>query len=252
VLSNPEDVERIVNARSYKEQPNLDIYAAAFRGVGLSNAFAGTDVDGFFGLMLQQPVHGAWERNGYVLIQEHKKHQPETLKRDSGQVRALAAFANISEDRICVVFTFGNVTTPVGQKWQRLFSGGRWSAVQTCTEDPETWPHRQWLRKIVKQESIDLPISQPGIAIVSGDPAPTHTPGVSCFHCGKLTTESFVVGSLDDPNDSYRMCAICWRNGIDPGQSKRQWSIKIAKQIGGLEIDPPDESDELSKFMGGR
>lgn len=234
MLNNPGAVTRIRNVSSYRDQPDLDIYAPAFAGVGISNRFAGTDIDGFFGIMVQQHLHGMWERNGHVLIQEHKKHQPEELDKSSGQYRALSAFAKIS-DRICVVFTFGPTDNPSLQRWFRLFQNGRTSAIQQCTEDPETWPHRQWIKKVLGRE-VDAPgleVPEEGIAIVSGDPAPTTSSAgmFSCFHCGKLTAEAYCVGSLYDPGDSYRMCAVCWRAGIDPEQSKRMWALKIAKQL---------------------
>lgn len=235
MLSNPEAVPRIRSVSRYRDQPNLDIYAPAFVGVGISNRFAGTDIDGFFGIMLQQPMHGMWERNGFVLIQEHKKHSPEDLDKASGQFRALSAFANIDSERICVIFTFGPTDQPAQQRWFRLFARGRTSQIQQCTDDPETWPHRQWIKKAlgrsVDNPGLDSPEAE--IAIVSGDPRPTApSPGsFSCFHCGRLTDVSYSVGSLYEPGDSYRMCAVCWRAGIDPEQSKRQWAIKIAKQL---------------------
>jgi hypothetical protein len=233
VLTDPGSVSRIRSVSAYRDQPDLDVYNAAFNGMVPSRRFAGTDIDGFSALVYQQPLHGLWERNGYFLIQEHKKHAPSELETTSGQFKALAAIADVAPDRIFVVFTYGPARSPELQQWQRLWPGGQLGALQVCTSDPETWAHRHWIRKAKSAAQIvgESPLLVLSPSTDSAGPRPSDPDAISCMHCATLTTEIFSVGKLDDNNDTYKLCAICWRMGVDPDQSKRMWAIRIAKRL---------------------
>jgi len=148
VLSNPEAVGRIAWPETYKNsQPDLDVYRPAFEGLNLHPKFAGTDLDGLFSIAIdaEQPEGGLWERNGCVLIQEHKT-SPSTTK-SRGQFRALLELAKISPDRLHVIFTYGPPNTPTEQTWQFLNPNGILSPEEAFTADIEKWPHRRWIKK---------------------------------------------------------------------------------------------------------
>lgn len=154
-LSDPGAVKRIRDPDAYmREQPDLDVYAAAFDGMGLSPRFAGTDVDMFFSLFMQ-PLHGLWERSGRILIQEHKRTLT-TIDPTGGQFRALAVLASINPDRLNVIITFGPVDVPSEQFWSHLSPGSDFrppsvTPAKPFTQDVEQWPHRRWLRLVMNK-----------------------------------------------------------------------------------------------------
>lgn len=153
-LTDPSTVRRIKDPDAYlREQPDLDVYAAAFADMGLSPKFAGTDVDAFFSVFMQ-PLHGMWERAGRILIQEHKRHvsRPDPT---GGQFRALAELSKINPEKLNVIITFGPVAAPHEQQWSHLLPGSGFSGPhvtwppQPFTADVEKWPHRRWLRLVM-------------------------------------------------------------------------------------------------------
>lgn len=147
MLSNPENVSRIRSADEYREGIDLDIYAPAFADVGLSAKFAGTDIDGIFGTIGWQDAHGMWERDGHILIQEHKRSMPRSYE-SSGQFQALAALARVNPKLLFVIVTVGPFDSPAGQQWHHILAGGVLGQPSLCTEDVETWPHRRWIRMV--------------------------------------------------------------------------------------------------------
>lgn len=154
-LRNPASVARIYDPAAYlREQVDLDVYAPAFEGMGLSARFAGTDVDACF-TVLPQPIHGMWERAGRILIQEHKVREVP-FDPTNGQHRALAVLAALNRDRLHVIITFGPINRPADQTWSHLVSGNdfmptHFSAPRPFGVDVEQWPHRRWLRLVTGQ-----------------------------------------------------------------------------------------------------
>jgi hypothetical protein len=163
VLNKPEGVSRIRDAESYREQPDLDIYAPAFEGVGLSKKFAGTDIDGIFGAVLRQSGHGLWERAGRLLVQEHKKCEASLISVTGGQHRALAGLAAIDPVKLRVIYTFGPVDQPSMQRWAHVNPNGSIGKLQDFTDDVENWPHRRWIKRVLADVKNDNDTHEPRV-----------------------------------------------------------------------------------------
>lgn len=155
-LERPEDVGRIRSADAYRDQPDLDLYREAFVGVGLSEKFAGSDIDGIFGAFVRHTGHGLWERRGFVLIQEHKRRDPDGLDEHSGQLRALRALRGATAylgrfPRITVLVTFGDTKDPRAQRYRWLRPEGLTAPSLPFTDDIEQWPHRIWIQAVLSR-----------------------------------------------------------------------------------------------------